>query len=164
MGAKLRTVYILYQAQILIRTAGYHPWHGLYAEFGVHRADGIDNLPYHPYGHIPQFLAEVVAVSAVPPCTVGCPHHIHTAGGPYGIGHAELADGIVYPAFPLIGGGSQGVAPHPHFGYRETCLVGCLLIRHDGLLAVVTAHGEYHGLQSECLVLVGPLLRRAMLQ
>ena len=36
----------------------------------------------------------------------------------------------------------QRVAPHAHLGYRETNFVGSLLIRHDGILAVVTSDGD----------------------
>ena len=87
VGAKLRTVYILYQAQALIRTAGYHPRHALYAELGVPWAGCVDDFAYHPHGHIPQLAAEIVAVTTIPARAIGSTHHIHAASGAYGIGH-----------------------------------------------------------------------------
>ena len=128
------------------------------------RTGGIDDLADHADGRSPQFATEVVTVATVPARTVGRAYNIHTTAGSDGISHFELADSIVYPFLALIWIGSQRVAPHAHLGYREPSLVGSVLIRHDGILAIVTSDGKIHTFQPESLVLGSPLLRRVVLQ
>ena len=53
VGTELRTIHILYQMQILVRTARYHPRHRLDAEFGMLRPGCVNDLPYHRDSHLP---------------------------------------------------------------------------------------------------------------
>ena len=123
------------------------------------RTGGVDDLTNHRDSHIPQLTAEVVAIAAVPARTIGRAYYIHTTGSTDGVGHAQLADGIIHPFLALVSISSQSVAPHAHLSDSESCFVGSLLICHDGFCVLITGDGEIHTLQPESLVLRSPLLR-----
>ena len=147
MGSELRAVNILYQAQILIWTTGYHPRHRLYTEFGMLRSSGINDLTNHLDSHIPQFTTEILAITAIPSGTIRCTHYIHATGSTNGICHAELADGIVNPFLTLVGIGSQCITPNTHFCDSQSSLVGSLLIGHIHILPIITSDGKIHSLK-----------------
>ena len=53
VGAEHLTIHIFYQSQILVRTIGNHPGHGLDTELGMGGVGGIDDLLNHADRHIP---------------------------------------------------------------------------------------------------------------